>query len=878
MRRGSKAQYARFTDPPDSLTLSSSSVVLPGTGRADSKSKRRQPTYWQSVATIGMQVADALEYAHKQGIRHRDVKPSNLLLDTHGTVWVTDFGLAKADDQQNLTDTGDILGTLRYMPPEAFEGKTDARSDVYSLGLTLYEMLAFRPAFDEKDRRRLIKQVTDEEPLRLGKRNRQLPRDLETIVHKAIDKDAKARYASAGEFSDDLQRFIEDEPIRARKVSQTERLRRWCRRHPAVAVLTTTVTMLLLILAVGATITAGRLGRLAEKEHALRTEAEKRNEELARQDYSHRVALAFHDWQGHQVRPATALLEGCPVERRGWEWAYCQRLCHLDFLTLPVAEGTGWPTDPKAGLTFSPDGRRLAVLGAGGQLNLWDSATGRVVQTQSFPLAFDAVRGNCLVYHPDGRRLVVGCEDGAVRLFDAVSGEVRALAGHAGAVRGVAVGSRGERVASAGSDGTVRVWDLKCGDAAPLTMASHARGVVSVALSPDEDLLASAGFGSTVELWDAATGRHLATLDGHEKIVYGITFSPDGRRLASASWDKTIRLWDVAAREHVMTLYGHTSFARAVAFTPDGHRLVSVGEDKAVRLWDAHDGRALFSLAGHTSVTVLAAVHPDGRRVATTSWDGTVKLWDITNNPEVLTLRHDQWVAAVALAADGSTLATASGNRFEPSGHTVRLWDAATGRKQLELPHKDETVERAGPQSRRTSLGDGRHGSDRDRVRRPNRATARQDGRPHRRRPCPGIRSDGEANRLREPGRLRPSVGRGYAKGTAGLSATRRPRASRSFLPGRPEHRIGECRPDHQTMASDDRHHHGDSALPPAGVAALDLGCEPAGLPAGRGASRRDMRRRRRPAKFGRLGPGPKARGPHLARPCIPRLCRRIQP
>ena len=120
------------------------------------------------MATIGVQVADALEYAHKQGVHHRDVKPSNLLLDTQATVWVTDFGLAKANDQQNLTHTGDILGTLRYMPPEAFEGKTDARSDVYSLGLTLYEMLAFRPAFDEKERNRLIKQVTNEDagPLR----------------------------------------------------------------------------------------------------------------------------------------------------------------------------------------------------------------------------------------------------------------------------------------------------------------------------------------------------------------------------------------------------------------------------------------------------------------------------------------------------------------------------------------------------------------------------------------------------------------------------------------------------------------------------------------------------------------------------------------
>src|SRR5262249_48930806 len=159
----------------DSFTLSSSSVVLPGRSRDGSKAKHHKQTYWQGVASIGVQVAEALEYAHKQGIHHRDIKPSNLLLDTQGTVWVTDFGLAKADDPQNLTPPGDVLGTLRYMPPEAFEGKTDARSDVYSLGLTLYELLAFRPAFDERERHRLIKQVTEAEPARL---DRAVPRDL----------------------------------------------------------------------------------------------------------------------------------------------------------------------------------------------------------------------------------------------------------------------------------------------------------------------------------------------------------------------------------------------------------------------------------------------------------------------------------------------------------------------------------------------------------------------------------------------------------------------------------------------------------------------------------------------------------------------------
>src|SRR5262249_39705116 len=158
-----------------------------------------------------------------------------LLLDTQGTVWVTDFGLAKADDQQNLTHTGDILGTLRYMSPEAFEGRTDARSDVYSLGLTLYELLALRPAFGEKDRRQLVKQVTTEEAPRLDRLNPAIPRDLVTIVHKAIDREPAHRYPTAAELGTDLQRFIDDEPILARRTGSAERFWRWCRRNPALA-------------------------------------------------------------------------------------------------------------------------------------------------------------------------------------------------------------------------------------------------------------------------------------------------------------------------------------------------------------------------------------------------------------------------------------------------------------------------------------------------------------------------------------------------------------------------------------------------------------------------------------------------------------------
>ncbi len=266
----------------DTFSVSSSSVVLPSGSETSTRSRRRKWTYWQSVANVGLQVATALEYAHSQGILHRDIKPSNLLLDNRGTVWVADFGLAKAEDQQNLTHTGDILGTLRYMPPEAFEGRTDRRGDVYSLGLTLYELLALRPAFDEKDRHRLIKRVTSEEPERLDRLNRQIPRDLVTIVHKAIDRDASHRYSSAANLAADLQRFLDDEPILARRTSQRERFWRWCRHHPGVAGLAAALFVVLIGVTIASLAAAAHFDSLAKNEREARREEREAKEEQAK--------------------------------------------------------------------------------------------------------------------------------------------------------------------------------------------------------------------------------------------------------------------------------------------------------------------------------------------------------------------------------------------------------------------------------------------------------------------------------------------------------------------------------------------------------------------------------------------------------------------
>lgn len=242
------------------------SVTLPGLGQPSGARRAQQATYWQSVARVGVQVAEALEHAHRQGVVHRDIKPSNLLLDMHGTVWVTDFGLAKAEGGEDLTRTGDVLGTLRYMPPEAFDGKADGRGDVYSLGLTLYELVALRPAFDERDRNRLIKQVTTAEPEPLSRARRGVPRDLETILHKAAERDPGRRYPSAAELAADLRRFANDEPIKARRHSALEQYRRWVRHNPAVALLATVLLAVLTAATVTSLAVARRMTALAQSE------------------------------------------------------------------------------------------------------------------------------------------------------------------------------------------------------------------------------------------------------------------------------------------------------------------------------------------------------------------------------------------------------------------------------------------------------------------------------------------------------------------------------------------------------------------------------------------------------------------------------------
>jgi serine/threonine protein kinase/WD40 repeat protein/Flp pilus assembly protein TadD len=424
----------------------SATIHLPGQTGGSSLSESGQQ-YCQSVARVGLQVADALAHAASQGVLHRDIKPSNLLLDETGNVWVTDFGLAKAaSDGDNLTHTGDIIGTMRYMAPERFNGQGDLRSDVYSLGLTLYELLALRPAFDEADRNKLIKQVMHDEPVRPRKLNPGVPRDLETVVLKAIARDPAQRYQTPAAMAEDLKRFVDDRPVKARRVSETEKFWRWCRRNPLPASLLAGIVLVFLAGFAGVSwqwrkaATArenekyqrGRAEALQKGAETARDEAKQARNTAARQAAGLLLDRGIEDARGGEpvralhlfVRALQALPrddpEAAPLERaiRANLSAWAE--------TVPALEHV-WPGGARfLDVAFSPDGEQIALAVGKDEIQCFRTDTGRPAGPRfNVPVS----GGAPLVFAPDGRSLWVAApgrgkvvEPGAIHRFDPASG------------------------------------------------------------------------------------------------------------------------------------------------------------------------------------------------------------------------------------------------------------------------------------------------------------------------------------------------------------------------------------------------------------------------------------------------------------------------
>ncbi len=281
--------------------------TIPLTAAAATERSTRSAAYFRTVANLGLQAAQALEHAHQLGVVHRDIKPANLLVDVRGNLWITDFGLAQAKSQVGLTLTGDLVGTLRYMSPEQALAKRaflDHRTDVYSLGVTLYELLTLQPAFGGNDRQELLRQIAFEEPRLPRRLNSAIPPELETIVLKAMEKSPAERYATAQELAEDLQRFLLNRPILARRARQWERAWRWCRRNPAVAGLLTAA----MALATGLAILALLLwDRQRQMEAALKQAEDQRQvaetrKEIAEANFQQACVLLINYPREHQLK------------------------------------------------------------------------------------------------------------------------------------------------------------------------------------------------------------------------------------------------------------------------------------------------------------------------------------------------------------------------------------------------------------------------------------------------------------------------------------------------------------------------------------------------------------------------------------------------
>jgi serine/threonine protein kinase/WD40 repeat protein/Flp pilus assembly protein TadD len=683
---GSEAARSLLTghfETPDASAgeqgLSAPAPAAPAPDTGSELGNQPESRYYRSIAWLGVQAAEGLAHAHAQGILHRDIKPSNLLLDAHGTIWITDFGLAKTEGGEALTHSGELLGTLRYMAPERFEGKADARSDVYALGVTLYEMAALRPPFIGHNRAGLIGQIIIDAPPPLRQLAPLAPRDLETIISKAIARDPGARYATARDLADDLRCFLENRPIKARRSSASERLRRWCRRNPVIAGLSSLIAVLLLMLAVGSSIAVVWLSNLNRQAldnlaDARRAEDEK-TEKLWQSYVSEARAWRFSRRRGQRFKALEALAEAVRIAReRNMAPERLRQLRNeaIACLALPdlrvVQEWDGWPdgsvavdfdptltryarTDrrgvcfihrvadggevarlpgldgPDARPTWSPDGRFVVVVyPPRGRARLWrlDGPEPQRVVVPLLGLLDHFTVWTTGAFCPHEQLLVVGSQEGVLWLFELPSGRLRRCLKVGRIPRTLVFNPRYRQFAVASDARLVQIVDLDSGK----ILVEHKQPIWDMAWHPDGRTLALGGWDNKIRLWDVPTDKVGWVLQGHQTGGLQLAFGPSGDLLASRDWGPTLRLWDVLTGQQVF----QTEAPGGCLGFPAKDRRLAVWNGPRMALSEVADVRAYRTLVRSPALSKAIyrepAVSPDGRLLAVGMSDG-VGLWDL---------------------------------------------------------------------------------------------------------------------------------------------------------------------------------------------------------------------------------------------------------
>jgi eukaryotic-like serine/threonine-protein kinase len=678
----------------------------------------RQPLTARRAAGYLKAIAEAVQYAHEHGILHRDLKPSNILIDATDQPRVTDFGLAKRfQEESQLTLSAQVLGSPSYMPPEQAEpkrGKVSRRSDIYGLGATLYHLLTGRAPFQGESPTEVLHQVLNADPVAPRQLNPSIPRDLETICLKCMEKEQARRYVTAQMVADELGRFLAGEPVLARSLGPVGKGWRWCRRKPVVAGLSAGLLVALVLGLAGVTWQWQRAERIAQKEARQRLRAEQNA-------YAADMHLAQQALDAGRLGQATDLLNrhrprAEEPDLRGWEWRYLWRHCQSDalftFCELPwavsavavspegellaLADRSGSVTlwdiaarkqvatlpeagQPKGPLAFSPHARLLASTGRDGVVKLWDART----LTEVAQLRHGGVLSS-LAFSADGRRLATYTEGGRVSLWDVPTANLITnlpaplgddLAGR------IVVSADGRLLAYGGYASNLRLVDTTTGEE-KLNVAAHQDlGITALAISPDDSFLAvGTGYAhTTIGLWDVKTGSQVACLTNHTGWVWDLAFSPDGKTLASASADQTIRLWDVRLKQPAAVLRGCRSEVKRLAFLPDGNTLVSGAKDGSVCFWETHPRNrepdaVIRPATGDYSFRVEVNRRPafsiDGKSLIALDQDGTVVQWDTTALQAVGRLR--------ALGTNNSGLLFSPDGRLLVVGDgtgAIKVWD-----------------------------------------------------------------------------------------------------------------------------------------------------------------------------------------------------------